>query len=74
MGVLQDIVLRVPLINLEDVARIKDALSVEGNDHDSQDPLAHSNFLWNYIPLVFQFSEIDGLDENCHGFLPPYQG
>jgi hypothetical protein len=48
-------------------------LSVEGDDHDSQDPLAHSNFLWNYIPLVFQFSEIDGLDENCHGFLPPYE-
>jgi hypothetical protein len=42
---LPDTVLRVPLINLEDVARIKDALSVEGNDHDSQDPLAHSNFL-----------------------------
>ncbi len=45
MGVLQDTVLRVPLINLEDVARIKDALSVEGDDHDSQDHLAHSNFL-----------------------------
>ncbi len=37
--------LRVPLVNLEDVARIKDALSVEGVDHDSQDPLAHLNFL-----------------------------
>jgi hypothetical protein len=28
----QDVVVRVPLVNLEDVARIKDVLSVEGDD------------------------------------------
>jgi hypothetical protein len=27
----QDVVVRVPLVNLEDVARIKDVLSVEGD-------------------------------------------
>ncbi len=59
----QDVVVRVPLVNLEDVARIKDVLSVEGDYSRLQ---TKQSFELTILSSTF-FMMLNGLDKSHVG-------